>query len=109
MEMPSVKLKLPCTIVYSTYPDPEIKKYAKGIIVKLKETEAIIASAQDLDTEQTYYIKFEILDFSMNITSRIFSDRIFEQGENYFYTFGFIEITDIAKNIIKQYIQEQSS
>lgn len=108
VRLPYIEVMIPCSVQNGTSGENTINgennNTIAGNVFKINESEAVIRVTQNLDYKFNYYIFFEIDSFKMKISSKLLADRtIHEQGVHY-YTFKFVEISEIAERILKKYI-----
>ena len=109
VRLPYIEVMLPCTIMSESgsndTPEDSNSKTIAGNIFKINESEAVVRISQSLDYKTNYYLAFEIDSFNIKINTKLLAERTFlEQGIHY-YTFKFLEISEVAENILKKYIK----
>jgi hypothetical protein len=75
-------------------------------IFKLNDYEAVARLNQKLDYNLQYQLEFAFDDFNFKIKTHILSNRTVEDKEIYYNTIKFEEMSEVAANILKNYISE---
>ena len=106
--LPLVDVMLPCKIEKQRQ---ENKKddAAEEIVLqcsisKLNRNEAVVKLGQKISYNKNYYLDFVVTDFNVHVLTRVIADRTLTEGNTTYYTFKFIEATDAAKKILKDYL-----
>lgn len=112
---PFLDVIIPCTIdenissINEEQNPVEAEKLSKeqdAVIYKLHEDELIMRISKKLNYHQNYVINFMLVDFKMKIIAMLLADKTIHEENVFYYTFRYTEISEAAKNILKNYLQE---
>jgi len=109
---PYVEVIIPCVISGIKDTDSKTDTGKKepgeinGTLNRLNEYEAVVRVNQELDYNKKYSLKFKMSDFKIDIVCQLLSDRTIAEDEIYYVTFKLLQMSEPARNIIKQYISE---
>jgi len=78
----------------------------KSLILKLNDYESILKVQIELDYNIEYFLVFEIMDFKMKIRAKIISKKVVEEDNTLHYTFKYLEMSEAAKKVIKNYMYQ---
>ncbi len=113
---PYVDAMIPCEISFQiqTRPRPKEEEEASpeektvtGMIYKLNENEIVARVSQEIDFKREYLINFQIADFNVKARSLVIADRTIHEEQVHYYAFKFVELSQVAQNILKNYVTER--
>jgi hypothetical protein len=108
---PYVDVMIPCSLetigaAGSADEKPGDDEKLGGTVYKINENEAVVKLSRKIDYREDYVLSFVITDFNIRLTSKLMADKTISEQNAYFYTFKFIEATDIARKILNSYVVE---
>lgn len=129
IRVPDINVNLQCSLfpIKETIPSKQIKEGEsttddfdvieneestdnpiEGVIIKLNIDEGTVRLLEHIDHKILLFIQFELMDFMVKIKCSFLYEKKSTGNDTYYYTFKFIEISDAAREILHNYIIENS-
>ncbi|MCX7680062.1 MAG: hypothetical protein N2316_12725 [Spirochaetes bacterium] len=113
VRFPYLEVMIPCQIkIINTSPkhdeNEELTKQIElpGTIYRLNEYEAVARIGEKVDYGKNYIIRFTIYDFNVAFESKIIGEKFIHDQNEYYVTFRFLEGSEAAHNVLKQYLSD---
>ena len=103
---PFIDTIIPITITRADPGPLDEPENLAGTLFKINDYEAVIRAGSKFDYNHNYIIEFDAMDFKFHITARILANKTIEEGNIFYYTLKFIEMSDPARAILKRYMYE---
>jgi len=103
---PYLDVIIPCKLIRVQDTPLEDAITVQGTIYKLNDYESVIRLSEKQDYTHRYTLEFTISDFKFSVTSKIIANSAIPEDNVYYYTMKFEEISDAARNVLKNYIYE---
>ncbi len=103
---PYLDVIIPCSVTTQKKGIKEEQKPENGTVFKINDYEAVIRLGGNLDYMESHTLSFTINEFKFEITCKIISNRTINEGNVFYYTMKFEEISEAALNVLKNYIYE---
>jgi c-di-GMP-binding flagellar brake protein YcgR len=103
---PYLDVIIPCKVTRVRDNPVEEAETVQGTIYKINDYESVIRLAEKQDYNHHYTLEFTINDFNFSIISKIIANRTILEENIYYFTMKFEDISDAARNVLKNYIYE---
>lgn len=105
---PLLDIVLPVVITQSDLPPDEPQEKQAGTAFKINEFELYVRLASKLDFQRRYTAEFVLEDFNFRAICRVLTTRAVEEGNLYYYTLKYEEISPVARQVLKKYLYDHS-
>ena len=103
---PFLETIIPITIRKADPGPLDEQEEVPGTLFKINDFEAVIRAGSRFDYNHSYIISFDAMDFKFIITARIIANKTIEEGNIFYYTMKFVEMSEAARAILKRYMYE---
>ncbi len=103
---PYLDVIIPCTVKINAGGTKEEIKEENGTVFKINDYEAVVRLGDKMDYKEQYALSFAINEFKFDILTQIISSRTIAEGNVFYYTMKFEDISEAARNVLKNYIYE---
>lgn len=103
---PYLDVIIPCTVHKESGGIEDEGKPENGTVFKINDYEAVVRLGEKKDYTAQYSLSFAINEFNFDILTKIIATRTIAEGDVFYYTMKFEDITDAARNVLKNYIYE---
>lgn len=108
---PYLEVMIPCTLSWPVDREKgggaEETDSVRGTICKMNEHEIVVRVGSPIAFEREYSIDFTLSDFKIRSPLKTMADAVIHEENMHYYTFKFLEISEIAADIIRKYIVER--
>jgi len=103
---PYLDVIIPCSVTTLASGKTDEDKTENGTVFKVNDYEAVIRLSGKKDYMAQYTLNFAINEFKFEIGTKIISSKTIAEGNVFYYTMKFEDISEAARNVLKNYIYE---
>jgi len=80
--------------------------FVKAVLFKINDYETVARIDKELNYSDIFVLDFELMEFKFKVRSKIIANRTIEEGNIFYYTFRFEDISDAGKEVLKRFMYE---